>query len=221
MKVLIIAPHMDDEVLGCGGTIARHVDQGDQVTICVVAHRVYDHRFDAASQDEEMAACLSAQEVLGYQNLRFLDLPDERLDEGVQRIIVPLEKVVGEADAEIVYVNHRGDVNQDHQAVFRASMVACRAYSDARPRRLCSYEVPSSTEQMPGIAESAFVPNHYIDVSASLERKVEALMCYKREVRPFPHPRSPEALRALAAKRGSEVGAPAAEAFIILRDLWA
>ena len=221
MNVLVISPHMDDEVLGCGGTIARHVDHGDTVTVCVVAHRVYDHHYDATAQEEEMACCLSAQGVLGYQNLRFLDLPDERLDEGVQQIIVPLEKVLEEAGPEIVYVNHRGDLNQDHQAVFRASMVACRAHGAKPPRRLCSYEVPSSTDQMHGIVEAAFVPNHYIDVSASLERKVEALMCYSREVRSFPHPRSPEGLRALAAKRGSEVGATAAEAFIILRDFWA
>lgn len=220
MKVLVIAPHMDDEVLGCGGTIARHVENGNTVTVCVVAHRAYNHKYDPLENQQELAACNSARSVLGYQEFQFLDLPDERLDEGIQRIVIPLEAVLEKAKPEIVYVNHRGDVNQDHQAVFRATMVACRAQGLWCPRRFCCYEVPSSTDQMPGVAESAFVPNHYVDIASFLDKKLQALQCYQREARPFPHPRSPEAIKSLATKRGVEMGARAAEAFIILRDLW-
>lgn len=220
MKVLVIAPHMDDEVLGAGGTISRHVAAGDSVTVCVVANRAYDHKYDAALIVEEKQAACEAKTVLGYQELRFLDLPDERLDAILQDIIIPLESTAQEIMPDIVYVNHRGDVNQDHQAVFKATMVACRTHGGLRPRRLCSYEVPSSTDQAPGTLDLAFIPNHYVDVTAFLDKKLQALECYKREARVFPHPRSPEGVRTLATKRGMEMATSAAEAFVILRDFW-
>lgn len=219
MRVLVIAPHMDDEILGAGGVIRRHVEAGDTVTVCVVANRAYSHSYDDKLIAEEKDAACRAKAVLGYQELVFLGLPDERLDAVLQDIIIPLEEVYQQAKPEMAYVNHRGDNNQDHQAVFRAAMVVCRPYGGSYLRTLYAYEVPSSTDQAPALPENAFLPTRYVDISSQLGVKVAALQCYQRELRKFPHPRSPEGVTIYARKRGSEVGMEAAAAFMVLRDL--
>ena len=218
MRVLVIAPHMDDEVLGVGATIARRVHEGDEVHVCVVAHRVYDHVFDDAKNRAEMECAKRARAVLGYKELYFLDLPDERLDACLQDVIIPLERCVGEIRPEIVYLNHRGDNHQDHRAVFQAAMVALRPAATPGLRTVLCYETPSSTEQAPPVSEAAFLPQVYVNVADHLEAKVQALRCYQTEARAFPHPRSEEAIRLLARHRGVESGFAAAEAFVVLRD---
>ena len=220
-KILVIAPHMDDEVLGVGATISRHVEQGDHVTVCVVANRAYGHKYIDSAISKEQEAARQAQAVLGYHDLQFLDLPDEQLDRGIIDIIVPLEKVCIEMKPDVVYTCHRGDINQDHQAVFKAATIVCRPISQYRPQRVLCYEVPSSTDQAPPFTELQFMPNLYVNlIPEYLERKVEAMRHYEKESRPFPHPRSPEGIIAYARKRGMEVGFEAAEAFMIVRDIW-
>ena len=219
MKVLVIAPHMDDEVLGVGATIARHVDAGDLVTVCVVANRAYGHRYDEALIAEELDAAHRAKSILGYQELHFLNLPDERLDGMLQDIIIPLEGVYDDTKPDVVYVNHHGDNNQDHQAVFRAATVVCRPYGGSQLKSLYAYEVPSSTDQAPPLVANVFLPNRFVDISNYLERKLSAMRCYERELRCFPHPRSIEGITVYARKRGSEAGMQAAEAFMVLREL--
>ncbi len=218
-RVLVVAPHMDDEVLGAGGTIARHVARGDEVDVCIVAHRVYGHRFDEEKNRFEEECAGAAREVLGYREAVFLDLPDERLDASLQEILVPLEEQLEKYDPEIVYIPHRGDINQDHRAVFRAAVIALRPLARPKVRRVLSYEVPSSTDQAPPFPECAFLPNCYVNIGAFLERKIEAFRCYRSERRPFPHPRSDEGLIAVARKRGMESGFPAAEAFVVVREI--
>jgi len=220
MRVLVIAPHMDDEVLGMGATIARHVKEGDEVLVCCVAHRVYNHQFNEAKNRVEMDCARWAKDVLGYKEIRFLNLSDERLDACLQDIIIPLEECVQEVQPEVVYVCHRGDNNQDHRAVFQAAMVALRSASNPRVRRVLCYETPSSTDQAPSVPETAFLPNVYVNIADCLGKKLEALRCYQTESRPFPHPRSEAAVRLLAQRRGIEGGFEAAEAFLLLRDRW-
>lgn len=220
MKILVIAPHMDDEVLGMGGTIVKHVQRGDAVTVCVCANRAYDHQYRREDIAREEEAARQAQRVLGYSDLRLLRLPDERLDERLVDVIVPLERLCADVRPDVVYLCHRGDPHQDHQAVFKAAIVVCRAVAASAPQRVLCYEVPSSTDQAPPFVEDRFAPNVYVDITSSLELKVRAMQCYERESRPFPHPRSPEGLTAYARRRGLEVGCAAAEAFMLVRDLW-
>ena len=220
MKVLVIAPHMDDEVLGCGGTIIRHVDSGDHVTVCIVANSAYNHKYDQNLIEQEKGCCKKAKEILSYQDLIFLDLYDEKLDQSQIDIIIPLEEVVTKCKPGIVYAPHRGDLNQDHRAVFEAARVVCRPNAGHRVTTLRAFEVPSSTDQVPEALEWPFLPNYYVNVKSSLEQKVEAMACYSKESKPFPHPRSAEGLRVYAQKRGMEVGVEAAEAFVVLRDNW-
>ncbi len=220
MKVLVIAAHMDDEVLGVGGTIAKHLAAGDTVSVCIACKRAYQHRFDPGAVEQEKEAARRAAEILGYRDLRFLDLRDELLDERLLDVIVPLEACIEETRPSVVYTHHWGDVNQDHRAVFSATMVACRAIAQPKVARVLCYEVLSSTDQAPPVPGSAFQPTVYVDISPFLSKKVEAMKAYRRELREFPHPRSLKGIEVLAQKRAMEIGHQASEAFVLVRDEW-
>jgi len=220
MNVLVIAAHSDDEVLGMGGTIAKHAAAGDSVTVCVACKRAYNHQFEPQLVQEEKDATEQAKKILGYDGLLFLDLRDELLDERLLDLIDPVEELVVKMQPDIVYTHHRGDSNQDHRAVCHASMVACRTTCRYKVPRLLTYEVPSSTDIAPPFPEYAFQPNFYVNISEFLDRKIEAMKAYARELREFPHPRSTKGIEVLAQKRGMEVGFLAAEGFMMIRDEW-
>ncbi len=220
MKVLVISAHMDDEILGMGGTIAKHVASGDSVTVCVVCKRAYNHQFNPVVVQEEKDACIRASEVIGYSDVRFLDLRDELLDERLLDVIVPVEECVQDVRPDVVYTHHRGDSNQDHRAVFQASMVACRSLAEPKVPRILAYEVPSSTDIAPPFPEYSFQPNYYVNVAPYLDLKVKAMTAYMRELKKFPHPRSAKGIQTLAWKRGMEISFEAAEAFVVVRDQW-
>jgi len=220
VKVLVIAPHMDDEILGCGGTMVRHVQDGDSVSVCIVADRAYGHQHTHELIEREKEACRRAKAVIGYHELIFLDLPDEHLDRSQIALIVPLEEVCNRVKPDIVYLPHRGDVNQDHRAIYDAVLVACRPHASYPVKGLRVYEVPSSSDQAPAAGVWPFLPNLYVDINGVLDRKITALACYETENRAYPHPRSPEGLLVYAKKRGMEVGIQAAEAFVTLRQMW-
>ena len=214
-KVLVIAPHMDDEALGCGATIKKHVDNGDEVYVCVVAHRIYNHIFNKEKNDVEIKHSQMAKEILGYKEIIYLDLNDERLDGCLQDIIIPLEGLISKIKPEIIYLPFYADNNQDHRAVFEASRVALRPVATGFTKQIFMYEVPSSTEQSPPILENSFLPNHYVNIENYLDKKINAIKCYETESRDYPHPRSEQALRVLAQKRGVEIGFKVAEAFMV------
>jgi len=216
--VLIIAPHLDDEVLGCGGVIARHVAQGDKVHVCFVAHRVYDHVYNAEKMEIERVHTFNAKEMIGYNEFHFLDLNDERLDACVQDIIIPLEKYLIQTRPQIVYSPFCNDNNQDHQAVAKAVQVVLRPAAVPFIERWLMYETPSSTEQTPSVGILGFQPNVYYDIGDCLDKKLKAIACYETEARPFPNPRSTEGVKALAMKRGMECGLEYAESFMLVRE---
>lgn len=210
---------MDDEVLGCGGTISRYVIEGHDVHVVFVTHRIYRHRFDEIAAAKEKACALRCKEIIGYQHVTFLNLADERLDVCLQDIIIPLEKVVEDYTPELVFLCHRGDNNQDHRAVFHAARVVLRQIATPYIKKILCYEVPSSTEQSPPFFEDAFIPNVYINIHDTLGIKIRAMNEYDNEIRIFPHPRSPEAIKIVANNRGIESGYEAAEAFMLYREI--
>ena len=222
MKVLVIAPHMDDEVLGCGGTIARHVECGDNVFVCFVAHRVYNHQYNDERNEIEKKHANRAKEVLNYKESVFLELNDERLDACVQDVIIPLEEYITRIKPQIVYSPFCNDNNQDHQAVAKAVQVVLRPVAVPFVERWLMYETPSSTDQAPSVGIQGFQPNVYYDIGDYLDKKLKALACYETEVRPFPNPRSSEGVKTLAMKRGMECGLSCAEGFMLVREkvLW-
>jgi len=219
MKVLVIAPHPDDEVLGCGGTIAKHSKQGDDVYLCIVT-KAYPPDWPEDEIEERQEEVLRVNKVLGIKKTRFLDLPTVKLDTISQKELNDLiAQVVNEIHPEVLYIPHRGDVNNDHRLVFDAAMVATRPKPGSLTRKVLCYEALSETEWgKPGM-ENAFIPNVYVDISETLEVKLGAMSEYKSELKEFPHPRSLEAISALAKLRGTSVGVAAAEAFMLVREI--
>lgn len=217
-QVLVISPHMDDEVLGCGGTMVRHVEAGDEVHVCILCNRAYGHSYDSRAIETEKENARKAQAILGYKGLSFFDLPDERLEGEFPDLLKLLEEVVGQVRPEVVYTCHAGDLHQDHRTVARASNIVLRSVSAPFVREVLAYEVPSGTDQVfPGDG-SSFLPTVFVDIERQLDRKCQAMAAYERESRRFPHPRSPEMLKALAQVRGAQCGRPAAESFVLLRQ---
>ena len=225
-SVLVVAAHPDDEVLGCGGTIARHADAGDQVQVLIVAEGAtsrQEQRNRNQASDELSALAQAAQKVgtiLGASGVELLNFPDNRLD-SLDRLdlIKQIEERIAPHQPQVVYVHHSGDVNIDHRRLHEAVVTACRPTPGQLVRRLLSFEVASSTEWQPPGSAPPFQPNWFVDISAQWPRKREALEVYASEMRPWPHARSIEALEHLARWRGSQVGVEAAEAFCLLRQL--
>lgn len=220
-SVVVIAPHMDDEVLGCGGVIAKHVSEGDHVSVIIVANRAYNHIYDEAVIEREKSKTRRAQEVLGFQKLIFLNLPDEQLDDKLIDVVVPIEAALHELGVpiDVAYTCHGYDSHQDHKAVFEASLIVFRPISKYKAARFYSYEVPSATDQIPPLVHRTFLANRYVDIGPFIDKKIEAMAAYEEESRVFPHPRSPEGLMVYAQKRGVEVGYHHAEAFFLLREI--
>jgi N-acetylglucosamine malate deacetylase 1 len=213
--VLVCAAHPDDEILGCGATMARHVAAGDEVHIVILVRDVTSRGAQGDEADSERAA-RRAGEVIGVRSVRCHDFPDNRLD-SVDRltIVKAVEEDIARVRPTIVYTHFGGDMNVDHGRVHDAVAVACRPTPGHSVETLLFFEVPSSTEWRPPGSLPAFAPTWFVDVSATLATKLEALGGpYRNEMRPFPHARSLEAVEHLARWRGASVGVAAAEAFV-------
>jgi LmbE family N-acetylglucosaminyl deacetylase len=225
-RILVVAAHPDDEVLGCGGTIARHADAGDDVRVLIVAEgataRMLERDRTVASQELSTLARAAhrASRILGANDIELLDYPDNRLD-SIDRLdlIKKIEERIDRHMPHVVYVHHAGDVNIDHRCLHEAVVTACRPTPGHPVRRLLSYEVASSTEWQPPGSGATFNPNWFVNISAQWPRKKQALEAYKAEMRTWPHVRSIEALEHLARLRGAQVGVEAAEAFCLLRQV--
>ena len=219
MKVLVIAPHSDDEVLGCGGTIVKHVQRGDKVYVCIVT-KAYPPDWPEGEIRERREEVFRASEILGIKKNHFLDLPTVKLDTIPQKELNDsIARVVNEVQAEVVYIPHKSDVNKDHRLVFDAAMVAARPRPGSVIKKILCYEILSETEWAAPFPENAFLPNVYVDISETLEVKLRAMSAYRLELKEYPHPRSLEAISALAKMRGASAGVNAAEAFMLVREI--
>lgn len=219
MKVLVIAPHPDDEVLGCGGTIAKHTSSGDEVYLCVVTV-AYSPRWPKEELVKRKKEVFKSSKVLGIKQVYFLDFPTIKLDITPQvELNDAISKVLALVNPEMVYIPHKGDINKDHRLVFDAAIVAVRSKPSAVVKKVLCYETLSASSWVPPFQENAFLPNVYVDISETLDAKLAAMSGYKLEVRQFPHPRSLESIEALAKIRGSTVGVKAAEAFMLVREI--
>ena len=219
MRVLVVAAHPDDEVLGAGATLARHVDRGDEVHACVLSEGATS-RYEDDMVSELVQCGKRAAEVIGLRSLRFEQLPDQRLDLlPLIEVTQAVEDLVDAVRPDVVYTHFPWDVNSDHAVVARCVWTACRPYRFPFVRMLAAFETPSSTEwALPG-EHRRFEPQRFVDVSATLSRKLDAMRCYHSELRAYPHPRSLRALQERAAYWGSVVGLAAAEPFLVLREL--
>ena len=214
-NVVIIAAHPDDEILGCGGTAALHVMRGDNVSFIIVCEGE-SLRYGPDGVDQQSHIRCAASK-LGVSDVRLLGFPDQKLDTyTLTDIIHPLEQEIQGINPAVVYTQYGGDVNRDHQLLFQAVLVAARP-TESGIRHVFAYDTASSTEWA---FPRSFVPDTWVDISRTLEAKLEAMSCYQSELRDYPHPRSLQALRHRAHNWGNLSCLDAAEVFMTVRSIY-
>lgn len=223
-KILVIAAHPDDEILGCGGAMSKWIRQGHQVKVVIAAEGLTSREDDRKATDhaelEELKmVAIKANNCLGVKDIVFLNFPDNRMDQlDLLDVIKPLERVIQAYAPEVIYTHHIDDLNIDHSILNRAVVTACRPLPTSSIREIYFFEVLSASHW--NITTSIFRTTAFEELSAEdLACKLAALEVYAGEMRPFPHARSLEAVKALAVVRGSLVGKRAAEAFETFRQL--
>lgn len=216
--VLVVAAHPDDETLGMGGTLARLTSRGVQIHCMFLTNGVGAR--GEGRQEEILArrkAAETAAKILGISGMHFYDFPDNGMDTvPLLEIVQAIEDFVKELNPDTVYTHHDGDLNVDHVITRKATVTACRPLPSATVRKIYAFEVPSSTE-WEGSTRKMFQPQRF--VSIDVEEKLKALRAYEAEMRAYPHPRSLEAIEALARWRGASCGVLAAEAFEVVREV--
>lgn len=220
MNVLVIAPHRDDEVIGVGGTIAKYVANGDDVYICAITHGE-EPLFHEASDLRTKRECLEAHRILGVKETIFLDFPAVML-ETVPRseLNAAIFNVVQRIKPDIVYIPHRGDMQQDHKITVDAAMVALRPKYEHKIKKIYVYETLSETGwDLPNVVNE-FIPTAYSDITEYLDTKIQAMKAFASQLSDYPNPRSIQAIVALAQYRGSNMNISAAEAFTVIRDIF-
>lgn len=225
-KILVIAAHPDDEVLGCGGTIAKHVRNGDEVHVLILAEGITSRDNTKVSETSRADiaklknAANEAHRILGSSSIKLMDFPDNRMDSvDLLDVIKVVENEINDKMPEIVYTHHHSDLNIDHRITHQTVFTACRPEPGAIVKKIYCFEVASSTEWQAPMAGVPFIANTFVDISKTLDKKLSALKAYNSEMKPWPHSRSIKAVEHLARWRGASAGFEAAEAFVLSKNL--
>lgn len=224
-KILVVAAHPDDEILGLGGTIRKRINNGDVVD-CIILGEGMTSRTEKRDQTEKSEVdklqkdSIKAADIIGYNKMYFANLPDNRFDSiNLLQIVKAVEKIMAEAKPDVIYTHHYGDVNIDHKKTFEAVLTAARPVGNEYPKEIYCFETPSSTEWAFGDEKNIFKPNVFVDIEDTINDKLKAMKCYKTELREYPHPRSLKALEIIAVRWGTVVGKKFVEAFELVRKV--
>jgi LmbE family N-acetylglucosaminyl deacetylase len=223
MTVLCVAAHPDDEVLGVGGTLARHAAKGEEVHVCILSDGVTSRYDDTDAVDDEIKQrrdrARDACETLGA-TVSLHDFPDNSFDTvPLLDIVQTIERELKEHDPDIIYTHHYGDLNVDHELACRATITATRPLADSSVERVLAYETLSASEWSIPEASNAFQPTSFVDISSHIDVKLDALSVYENELREPPHPRTVNTIQKNAEVWGAKTGVDAAEPFEVLREV--
>jgi LmbE family N-acetylglucosaminyl deacetylase len=214
-NILVIAAHPDDELLGSGGTLKKFINQGyDVITVIFAKGR--------KEEEHQMQECVSkANKHLGIKEIIFLEYPNLLLETFPLHVInEEIETLIAKYDPTIIFTHHYGDINKDHQILFQAVLTAARPLPGKKPVEILCFETVSSSEWSQQTNDKSFKPNYFVDITDTIDAKLDALQFYDVEMRLFPHPRSYKGVQHLAQVRGMTVGVEYAEAFEIIRRVW-
>lgn len=223
--ILVVAAHPDDEVLGVGATIARRIAEGDQAFALILGEGQTSRWESRKEADQEAVRLLhkdsiEAARIIGYEDIYFVGLPDNRFDQvGLLEVVKLVEKAIEKIRPNVIYTHHGHDLNIDHQITFEAVLTATRPLRNCAVHEIYAFETVSSTEWSFGKKEDVFYPNVFIDISKFFEIKSNAMKKYRTEICGFPHPRSLEMLEAVARRWGGVVGKEYVEAFELIRKV--
>lgn len=222
MNILVVAPHPDDEVLGCGGLLAKYAGEGDSTYVAIMTngHVGAPELFSIDGVMELRAEAIEAHKTLGVKNTYFFDYPAPRLETTpAYQIANELNKLINQLSVEKLYLPHRGDMHRDHAVIFYAALVAARPINNCPVKDIYTYETVSETEWAPPFGSDVFIPNVFHDITNTFSIKVQAMKRFASQIKQYPHPRSIEALESLAKLRGATVGIPYAESFALIRSI--
>ncbi|WP_055668133.1 PIG-L deacetylase family protein [Desnuesiella massiliensis] len=219
MKVLVISVHPDDETLGCGGTILKHNELGDELYWLIItkadASLGFSDEFLLKRREQIKKVC----KRYGFKKMHELSLLTTKLHTiDFSDLIQAISKVINEVKPEIIYMNNRSDIHTDHQVAAKAIMSCTKSFRYPFIKKILMYECISETEIAPALPENLFIPNVYSDITEFIDKKMEIMKMYESEVQEPPLPRSLDNIRALARYRGSSCGVDYAEAFMLLRE---
>lgn len=221
-KVLVVAPHCDDEILGCGGVIAKHISKDHPVYVAVVTNGNLGapEIFPEEGTKQVRSEALRAHDLLGVTDTFFLDFPAPRLDTiPSYKLSLKISELITQHKITTLYIPHRGDIHKDHRISYEASLVAARPTNGCTVKKIYAYETLSETEWAPPFGDDAFIPTVFEDIGDYLDKKLEAFKCYESQIKTFPHSRSLHAIEAMSNFRGSTVGIKNAEAFMLVREI--
>ena len=211
MKILVIAPHPDDEVLGMGGTIKK-LSPKNNITLLIMTDGASAQYSDKKMIKVRKESCEKSSKILGISEIKFLNFKDMKLDSVPQlEINQEIEKIIKKIQPKIVFTSPKNDLNRDHGVTFNSTLVATRP-SSSGVKKVFSYELP-------GYTKKPFSPNHYEDITKQFVHKIKAFKMYKSEIMKFPHPRSIESIENLAVYRGIQAGIAKAESFELIRNI--
>lgn len=218
-KILVVAAHPDDELLGVGGTLLKHIDQGDEVSVLILGDGESSKDY-GADIDKRSVMARNVADFIGAKNLILKKLPDQQFDSiPILDIIKQIETVVTQVQPNIIYTHCPTDLNIDHRLACEATLVACRPQPNFPVKKILAFETLSSTEWQIKDGANMFCPTHYENIEKYIDKKLKALKIYTDELREYPHPRSEQGIKTLAQYRGMEVGYQSAEAFQLIRNL--
>jgi len=224
-KILAIVAHPDDEIIGVGGTLCKHIAQGDDVTVLILGDGKSSRKlvYKKLTEGTEKLSLKETQKALTYIGVKSFfreKFPDNRFDSvNLLDLVKKISHYVETIKPSIVYTHHFGDLNIDHQKTAEAVTIACRPIENNCVRTIYQFETLSSTEMAGYVPGRAFLPNMFVDITNQIEKKINAMNCYKSELHAFPHPRSIEAIKANAKVWGAKVNIHYAEAFFCLREI--
>lgn len=220
-KILVVAPHPDDETLGCGGTIFRHIENGDLVHWLIVTRMSIDDGFDLEkikARDKEIS---QISDIYKFSDVHQLNFRTTKLDVyPMSEIISQIALVFEEVQPGIVYLPFRADAHSDHRIVYDACSASAKWFRASYLKEILVYETLSETEFQSDFTASNFNPNLYVNIAPYLKKKLDAIAVYHGELGEFPFPRSSKSIEVLAGKRGIESGFIAAEAFMIIKKMY-
>jgi len=219
-KVLVVAVHPDDETLGCGGTLLRHKDNGDQTHWLILTTMTAEAGFSAGAIERRDLEIQQVAGQYGFQDRFSLGLPTTSLDRvPFNSLVSKIAKVFHTVKPQVIYLPFKGDVHTDHKIAFEAAFSCLKSFRAPFVERVLMMETPSETEFAPPLGESVFCPNVFVDISAYMEAKTDIMGIYTSEVETAPSPRSFNTLKALATYRGATCGKRYAEAFMLLKEI--
>lgn len=221
-NILVIAPHCDDEILGCGGTMSKHIQAGHDVYVAIVTngHLGAPELFTKEGTEKVRSEALAAHKILGVKETFFLDFPAPKLDSiPAYQLSIRLASIVGDKQIDTMYIPHRGDIHKDHRITYEAALVAGRPINNSPVKQILAYETLSETEWAPPFGDDAFIPTIFENIEGHLEKKLEAFRCFSTQIKEFPHPRSLKTIEILSNLRGATVGLSNVESFMLIREI--